>query len=192
MSIIEDGTGKGYQAKVTKENKLETKSVTYSEISEVSQRAGKAFQIHYKRTLVAANTFEVVGHLEYTGTATLIIDSCSVSKEDANLTSANGQALYEFAFGPTYTSGGNTQEAFSLNSSSTETLSITSYSGLTTVVIDESNKEKLLDIVTEDTVRFDFKDAFILKKGDTFSIKGKGKNIGDILHLALFVYEIED
>lgn len=187
--IIEDGTGKGNKAKVNSENRLLVNSVNSTEFSKIS-REGSAYQLHFKRVLTSATTFEVMAHLTYTGDDILIIDSVSCGKEDVALTSNNGQALFEFSFKTEYTSGGSLQTAFPVNAASNNSLSIDAYNASSTMTIDESGRQKILDLICSDTsVYYDFKDAMILKKGDTMSIKVKSKNIGDTGHIALFVYE---
>ena len=187
--IIEDGTGKGNKAKVDSENRLQVKSVSSTEFSKIS-REGGAYQIHFKRVLVSAATFEVMAHVTYTGDNILVVDSVSCGKEDASLVSNNGQALFEFSFKTAYSSGGSLQEAFPVNASSNNSLLVEAYNASTTMTIDETNREKLLDLICSDSsVTYDFKDALILKKGDTMSIKVKSKNIGDTGHVALFIYE---
>ena len=188
--IIEDGTGKGNKAKVDSENRLQVRSVSTTEVSQIS-REGSAFQLHFKRVMTSAATFEVMAHITYTGDSFLVLDSMSCGREDVSLTSENGQALFEFSFKTEYTSGGALQTAFPINASSNNSLSIDAYNASSNITIDETQKEKLLDLICSDTsVFFDFKDAMILKKGDTMSIKVKSKNIGDIGHIALFIYEM--
>ena len=191
--ILEDGTGKGYKAKVNDKNQLEVKATSVSEFAEVSIKEGKAWQFHFKRPIAAANTFEIVGTLEYTGDKSLILDNVVAAREDVNLTGGNGQAHFDFAFNSSYTSGGTSQTPFTLNAASNETLDVTAYTAnAVDIVVDDSNSEKLFDLVTETSVSYDFKDALVLKKGNVLRIKAQSKNIGDIMHLALFVYEIEE
>jgi len=188
---ILDGKGTGSRAKVNTNNQLEVKSTTISEYANTSILTGKAWQLHFKRTFVAANTYEVVGIIEYTGENSLVLDNVVGAKEDATLTSVNGQMHFDFAFGSTYVSGGTLQPAFPINASSNQTLVANTYSGVSSAItIDETNREKLFDLVTDTSVSYDFKNALILKKGNVLTIKAKTKNIGDICHCAVFLYEI--
>jgi hypothetical protein len=189
---IIDGTGTGKRAEVNQKNQLQVRSTGIGEFAEVSINEGKAWQLHFKRTILAANTFEVVGMLEYTGDNLLVLDNVVAAREDVALTGGNGQAHFDFAFGTEYVSGGSLQQAFTLNASSSKTLAATAYTGVSsTIVVDEANREKLFDLVTETSVSYDFKDALVLKKGDVLTIKAQSKNISDVMHLAVFVYEIE-
>lgn len=188
---IIDGTGTGKRAEVNDKNQLQVRATGIGEFAEVSINEGKAWQLHFKRTMLAANTFEVVGMLEYTGDGLLVLDNVVAAREDVSLTGGNGQAHFDFAFGTTYVSGGTLQQAFTLNASSSKALAAISYTGVSsTITVDESNREKLFDLVTETSVSYDFKDALVLKKGDVLTIKAQSKNISDVMHLAVFVYEI--
>jgi hypothetical protein len=192
--IIEDGTGKGYKAKVDANNKLHTLSVAESEMGFISREKGKAYQAHFKHQLSLATTYEPIGLIEYTGEHSLVIEAVTCSKEDAALVQSNGQAFFEVSLGTTRSSGGTVVTPFALNSSSNNELSATVYSGIpTSIVIDETNKKKLLDIACQDqSAIYDFKGAVILRKGDTLTITGKSKNANDYLHTSIFIYEVEE
>lgn len=188
---IIDGKGTGKRAEVNDNNQLKVEATVTSAYADTSIRTGKAWQLHFKRTFAAANTYEIVGMLEYTGEGSLILDNVVAAKEDATLTSGNGQMHFDFAFKSVYTSGGSIQTPFTVNAASNQTLDATAYTGVSVAIVaDESNREKLFDLVTDTSVGYDFKNALILKKGNVLTIKAKTKNIGDIAHLAVFLYEI--
>lgn len=186
--IIEDGTGSSKVAKVTNENKLATDSVIETRASQISDDYGKCFQWHFERTLASASTFEVVGHLKYTGDASLHIDTIMFSKEDVDL-AGTGQAIFELMAFTDYTSGGATTTPINLNLSSANTISATAYTGSSTIVTDTTNEKEIMDFSVVNSHIHNFKGALILRKGDTIEFIAKSGSIGDIVHIQLFAYE---
>jgi hypothetical protein len=190
-SIIEDGTGKGYKAKVSPQNHLAVDAINVEEVTHISSREGGAYTLHFKRTLAAADTLEDVGHFTYTGDYKLQINTCTLSREDVALTSGD-QAFFELMTGASYTSGGDALVANNLNLGSSNNLDVTAYTGTTTIVTDKTNEKDLYDIVVRDTEDIEFKGSLILNKGDSLTIVTRSKNIGDIAYVVLSCFEVKE
>lgn len=190
-SIIADGTGKGYKAKVSVKNRLSVDSVNVEEVTHISSTEGGSYQFHFERTFLAANTFETVGHIVYTGEYKLQISSMTTSREDVAL-SPDGQAVVEIMSNVDYTSGGALTAPININLASSNILEATVYSGTTTLVIDTTDEVEILDVAFQNVHTHEFKGALILAKGDKIGIIGKSKNIGDLLHTIIFAYEVKE
>ena len=189
---IQDGSGTGARAKVNSTNQLQVRSTGIGEFAEVSIDKGLAWQLHFKTTIAVSNTFQVIGTLQYTGDNLLVLDNVVAARQDVTLAGGGGQAHFDFAFGTQYVSGGTTQTAFTLNASSSKELAATNYTAVSApIVVDESNRKKLFDLVTETSISYDFKNALVLKKNDVLTIKVQSKNVSDVMHMAVFVYEKE-
>jgi hypothetical protein len=189
---IQDGSGSGNRAKVNSTNQLQVRSTGIGEFAEVSIDKGLAWQLHFKTTIAVSNTFQVIGTLQYTGDNLLVLDNVVAARQDVTLAGGGGQAHFDFAFGTQYVSGGTTQTAFTLNASSSKELAATNYTAVSApIVVDESNRKKLFDLVTETSISYDFKNALVLKKNDVLTIKVQSKNVSDVMHMAVFVYEKE-
>ena len=188
---IIDGTGTGKKLKINSRNQAAVASVSVEEVTHVSSVDGLAFQFHSERTFLAALTWENVCHLEYTGEYRLQIDSIMFSREDVTLAST-GQAVVELMSNVVYTSGGAATLPINLNLGSSNVSDTTFYSGSTTMVLDATAEEEILDIAINTNHNHQFKGSLILKKGDTLTVIGKSKNIGDTIHAILFGYIVKE
>jgi hypothetical protein len=190
-TIIKDGTGSGNTARVSDNNHLAVDSVNVSEIAHISSVDAKAYQFQFERTLLAAATDEVIGLLTYLGEHKLQIETLYLSREDVSLASGS-QAVVEVYSEPTYTSGGASITPTNLNIGSSNLPTATAYSGTTTLVIDTTSAVEVLDVVFAETVTIHFAGSIVLDKGTTIAIKGKSKNIGDIIHANVLAYEVTE
>jgi len=188
---IKDGTGTGNKLAINSKNQAAVASVSVDEITHISSVDGYTFQFHLERALTASNTFEVVGHMKYTGEYQLQIESILFSREDVAL-SSSGQAVVELMSNVSYTSGGDLTEPINLNLGSSNVSDTTFYSGTTTIIQDTSLKEEILDTAFNNVYNHSFKGSLILKKGDTISVIGKSLNIGDVIHAIVFGYIVKD
>jgi hypothetical protein len=189
--IIKDGTGTGKVAKVSNNNHLATDAVTVDEITHISAVEGGAHSVHLKRTLLAADTLENVGHITYTGEYQLQVQTVGMSREDVTLTSG-GQAYFDLLTGATYTSGGAAIDAVNLNLGSSKELGATIYTGTTTLVVDTTLSQDLYDIVVRDHEDIEFNGSLIMNKGDTLTIQTRSKNIGDTVYVVLTCFEVTE
>ena len=188
---IDDGTGSGYQAKVSQQNRLSVNAVNVEEITHISSIDGSSYSIHIERTLVAANTLEDLCHFTYTGDNKLQIDSIILSREDVALASS-GQAVVEVLTGVTYTSGGDAVIPTNLNIGSSKFLSSDVYSGTTTIVSDKASEVEVIDIAFSEPHKIEYKGSLILNKNDSIALVCKSLNIGDTVHCELTVYEVTE
>ena len=189
--VIKDGTGAGYNAKVSVDNHLAVNAVSVEEVTHISSLDERAYHFHLERTLVAANTEENVGIITYTGDNKLQIWGISVSKEDVALDSG-AQAVFEVVSGAAYTSGGDAVTPINLNLGSPNQPDNVAYSGTTTLVLDTSSEAEIFDVATEHPFTIEFRGSLILTKGDSVAIKGKSKNIGDKLHVLVTAFEVTE
>lgn len=189
MSTVDDGLGVNGSARVTADQELTVVSRSNSRIFYISKDKKTAFQVHSERVMLAADTFENVLHFEYTGAKQCFIETILFTREDVSLDSS-GTALFEMLVNTTYTSGGDVVDPINLNRSNpADRGDITAYSGTTTIVIDNSSMEELVDVGIDSFYVHKFEGALILGKGNTFSVQAKSKNIGDICHCMVFYYE---
>lgn len=188
---LEDGTGTGKRAKINNSNQLSVAAEVVPEITHISSIQEAAYQFDSSRTLIAGNTFESVLFVEYNGEFQFQIDGILFSREDVAL-SGSGQAVFQVITKAIYTSGGDVLPPKNVNLSSSNLVVSTAYSGTTTLVLDTTNKEEIIDIALNDNYNHDFKGALILKKGDSIAILGKSLNIGDCIHAVVFGYEVTE
>jgi len=191
MTLIKDGTGGGYAARVSSNNHLAVDSVSVAEITHISSVENKAYQFHFSRTLQAGATVETVAILTYTGNNKLQIESISLSREDAALIGGD-QASVEIFTEAVYTSGGTAVTPVNLNVGSSTSPTATAYSGATTLVIDVTSAGSLIDVAFEHPTVLDFKGSLILNKGASIAIRGKSKDIGDIIHANITAFEVTE
>jgi hypothetical protein len=80
MNQIEDGTGQGYRAKVNKNNRLESFSITESRLADISLREGKSFIITSDFvSLTTTGSFNGMLYIKNTDTSTnLFIDKIRI------------------------------------------------------------------------------------------------------------------
>jgi hypothetical protein len=191
MSYIEDGTGKGFKAKVSSQNHLQVDSVSVEEITHISSTEGGAYTLHMGRAVAAAATTEEIGHFTYNGDYKLQVDSLIISREDVALNTA-GQAVVSVVTNTTHSSGGAIATPTNMNLASTSQLDAVVHSGSVTLVTDNTNSVIIADVAFRDTYDFHLDGSLILNKGDTMAFRGKSKNIGDTIHIVLTVYEVKE
>ena len=190
-NIIEDGTGRSYKARVTGNNQLVVAAVTVEEVTTISSLDGGAFNFHFPRTLAAANTDENIAYLKYTGDFKLQVNVVRLGREDVALSSGS-QSVVTIYKNIDYTSGGTAVNSFNMNLGSSSTVDHEAYSGVTDLVLDNSNQVKLEDAILENHLCLEYKGSLILNKNDTIAIVGRSKNIGDRLHISIFTYEVKE
>ena len=91
-----------------------------------------------------------------------------------------------------YTSGGAAIVPVNMNLGSSKSLDADVYSGSTTLVLDNTNEKELIQIVIGDSETVNPNGAIILNKNENIAIRGLSKNIGDILKVSLFVFEVKE
>ena len=86
MSIIKDGTGFSYAAKVNSSGRLFVSSRVNDRIYYESRDAGKAFIVQFELTQAVDGVVAGAGYLQYTGTDRLNIKQVTFTTEDAAMT----------------------------------------------------------------------------------------------------------
>ena len=97
--MIKDGSGKGYLAKVDRNNRLWTYSTSRDEIAFQSEYNEKAFLVYGKRDFTVANVEQGILQLTYNGSGSLHVSKIIIST-NSDLCKA------ELYVGTTYASGG--------------------------------------------------------------------------------------
>lgn len=122
MTVIKDGSGEAFLAKVGSNNDLHTKSIDFTEISDASS-VGGAFQAEGETTIVAA-TEKTVLILINNGDTSLEIGNIfiSVRNETGKITVVKG-----YLGKATVTAGGTLKSAVNLNTGSVKVANATLY-----------------------------------------------------------------
>lgn len=181
-TMIKDGSGKGYLAKVDSENLLRASVNIVSRLSHVSHETNRAYSIYGKRNFNAGNTNEGILYFEYTGDYDFHIDSLTVSGNGTN----NKVELFTDS---TYTSGGTSVSPVNLNRNSLRTIDANSYTGETDLVVTEGNNEILDARFGIDTVTINLEGGLLLGKNKNIYILGEVASAGDKIRVTLLGYE---
>jgi len=88
MSIIQDGTGRSYAAKVSSDQRLLTESKTIT-IGSVAAEAGDGFNLNTGDITLTADSDTAVAYFKYTGTRTFVLASIAVGLGTAQGTVSN-------------------------------------------------------------------------------------------------------
>lgn len=121
MTVIKDGSGQGFLAKVNDENRLNTHTVSIQEAAHVSIRNEKTFSIFGETTIVAGTEKTIL---------ILINNSSNLIAIDSVLASIQGETgkpvIFRIYIGKkTYTSGGTSKTPLNLNVTSAVTIDVT-------------------------------------------------------------------
>ena len=184
---IKDGTGKGYLVEVDNENMLLAKCVSIPHLAHHSRINKKAFTAHMHVSMAAADTYEGIGYIEYTGEKTVFINKILVCTEEVA-----GMSAVSFYVNPEGLTGGDTLEPTNLNFSSRNTIDATI----------KHNNDGTAISTTSDGVHFacmrgynsvtetvNFEDSLILGINDILYIKGKTTTINTLMRCTVFFAE---
>lgn len=188
--MIEDGTGKGYVAKVDSDNRLESSSVSRTKISDISDHKGMAFSAYCRRNIAAADTAEYISYFINNGKNNVVVSKAVIS---AKITV---YGTFEIYVDPTYVSGGDTVIPLNLNRTSSLASNVAVKHGRTTpLVLTITDANELICVKFQigggNTYMLEFWDALILGNGDSLGGYVKGGTIGDEFRLTWLFYEIE-
>ena len=186
MEIVDSATGT--TAQVDSNRRLQTRSVTESEISSVSSLASSSFVIYGRRDFAAANTDEHILYVKYTGSKILKIASITFSSN-----SDLGKA--ELFFDTVYTSGGTalSTDVFvhNQNRRSAKPLDIIAYHGGTTLVMTNNANKEALDVrMSKKTYTHTF-GGIQLGKNDTIGVTGSVGVIGEKIRVMVECFEVD-
>lgn len=157
----------GVSAEVDDTRRLKTNSAVENEIARVSREDSSSFVIYMKRDCAVTATNEYVGFLQYTGSKSLKISSITFSSNSAD-------AKFEVFYDAVYSSGGTALSTdvniLNQNRGSANPLSVTAYSGASTLTLTTDSNKEVLDVrLNKSTHRQPF-DGLILTKNKTIGI----------------------
>ena len=183
MSMIEDGTGTGYSAKVSSDNRLEVHTHS-TNIKSISRETGRAYSTYVKRDITVANTEEPLGVIEYTGAGELVISEITFSMSINSTDFA--YARIEVHVDPTGVSGGTAHTAIPMNRGNLVVSDTTVISGDTAITIDALSSATEIyhtQLCSHGSTAFTWslQDSLILIKGDKIVISTKGASAGATL-----------
>ena len=187
MSIIEDGTGQGYKAAVTSNNRLDVSSRSADRIYYVSKYIEKAFTVNFEHTQATGGSSEGMGYITYTGNDSLYISKIILSSEDTGLTKFGVWA------DPTV-SGGVSDTAINLNLTSaiSSETTIRDNSDGTTVTISGGNSISTVRLNNAGSFDISFDNALILGKNDVIAIKASASTTSSKTRATIIFYEEGD
>jgi len=165
MEQLRDGTGKGYLAGVTKDNRLRV-FAAIEPIMHVLAEDGRAWTLPFKQTAANDSNDNIVFHFKNTSDTSFDIHKIQVSSASAG--------LWTIETGRAYSSGGAEITLRQLNSGSSKTQDISSNFGTALVLTGTAS-----DVIYSMSSANDPKDiladteALQLEAGDTFAIKFK-------------------
>jgi len=184
---ILDGTGQGYRAGVTSTNRLKVDSGIKNEIREISETTFKAFIAYTSHDFTAGSgTNENIGYFTYTGNGSMHVDQIVFSTDSAS-------AKVELFMDPTSVSGGDSYTPLNLNRSSSQTSETTVLSGTSDITATTTAANEFLDIrLNVGTFAFDMRGAFVMRKGDSFLIRGSVVTAADKIRATVYFFEEAD
>lgn len=184
--IIEDGTGKGYTAKVNDSNELHVKPFPI-DIHSRSQLTGRAFSLYYKRDIATANTEEPVGVFEYNGSGRAVVSQMNFSISISDMTDTQGGRIEVHKITGQSLSGGTSRTPINMNMSSNVSSDSLGTSGEGTLIsgftIDATSEMFHCYMRTDGQGNMEWnpQDALLLEKGDKILITAKGYTSGTAL-----------
>ena len=186
--INKDGSGTGYQARVTEDNRLDVSSRINDRIYYKSKFEQSAFSNHFHFTQNVAGASEYMGYLSYTGNKILILNQLFVCAEDAGMT------IISLSLDATYTSGGAELTSIILDRRSANSLNITSYhqndvTGTPLVISDTGTHWFCVRTDGPSTIVLDFHDSLIMGKENNILIGCANENAASKTRVTLFYYE---
>lgn len=185
--IIKDGTGKGFYAGVSNQNKLLVRS-TSSNLIHQATLLGDAFIAPLLFKQVSGDTEELAAIIEYTGVRTCIANNLIISSQDANITQTT-------VYAGTIASGGYPSAFGNLNTTSSKTFpgsvliqlnGNAPFSGVTFGL-----HMYQLNIVGGGMERLETTDSLIIKPNLVLGLGIKCTNTNSLVRAYLSIYEID-
>ena len=183
MFKIEDGRGSGFLAGVGDDHRLLVNAVQESKMENLAEESASAYLTYLKRNLSAADTYEILGWLEYTGSGGFHVEKIIMT--------TTADASFEVFLNPTNVSGGDARVPVNTNRRSGKTLECNALTGSTTIsaTVDGNLEIVCSRIQAYDTFVWELQGALILPKGSSVLIQGKSATNGAQLRATLFGYE---
>lgn len=188
--IIADGIGRGYKAKVTKDNLLSTYTVSASLQHVISESKENAYQVIGTATLASGT---VVGlFINNTTTKDLVITYCrhQIIGASGGTSFPNSSNYFSIALNRTYSSGGSVATPVNVNVGSGKSSGVTCYHGNPTLSGTSTDIDRWYTKADGDMNIFNKEGALILKPNNTLELSYTGDQTGGLLYTRLsFVFD---
>lgn len=186
---LRDGTGKGYLARVAKDNRLQVYSNSASNQHVASEENHGAFQVIGTATLASGTV--VALHIKNTNTEDTLV--CSYIRHQI-IDHAGGTALpnasnyFRVALGRTYSSGGSTATPVNVYSGSGETPGATIYQGAPTLAGTAREIDRWYTKAEADMNTFNKEGALIIPPNQTLELAYVGDQTSGTIYTRLSFY----
>jgi hypothetical protein len=189
-SIIEDGTGRGYSAKVNSFNRLETRSVTASVQHVASLERSHAYQVKTEMDVTATEQNCLL--IQNSSTIrTLIVTFIRV--ETIGVASANENAYFKIKLGGKYSSGGTSLTPVNVNSGAAQVADGVFYDGNSSAIVTSGTYSDIDKTwkASNDLVTYNKEGAVCLTKDESLLITHKGSTAaGKLIARVSFFYDL--
>lgn len=182
MNTILDGTGKGYKAKVGKDNRLWIESKSSSIQHQVSIVDGQAYQIIGITTL-GSGTVTVL-HIKNVSNLNLVITYLRHQLVGASGGTAfpNSSNYFSVRLGRTYVSGGSAATAVNVNAGSGNEADITAYQDNPTLTGTANEIDRWYTKADGDMNTFNKEGSVVIPPSSTFEISYVGDQTGGTIY----------
>lgn len=173
--IINDGSGKGYSAKVSDKNRLLVSAKSASAQHEVSHESGQAYQVLGTASL-SSGTVPVL-HIKNTSSSRDLIVSYiqwQVLDNTGGTTLPNASNYMQLAFDRTYSSGGSAVTATNVNRASGNEAEVTAYDSDPTLSGTAVEVDRWYPAAEGDMHTWNKEGSVILGQGDTLEVSFVG------------------
>lgn len=159
MTVIKDGTGTGFLARVNEENRLSVVAVSVTEIANESIEDGTAFEVFGTTTITAATEKTVL---------VVINNSDTLLRVHSIITSVQNEAtkittIKKYIGTKTFTSGGTTVTPVNLNTMSLNLLDVTAVANNPTLGGTDSQIEEIYSLLDDTIIREDIDETVLAK-----------------------------
>jgi len=189
---IRDGSGKGYEAKVTKNNRLNISARVANRIFYNSRDDEKTFTVNAAHEQLVGGIAEGMCYIKYTGNNKLYLKQILFnSEETAGVTSPVRFGLW---LDPTTIGGGTTRAAVNLNTTSnliSDTAMVHQNNATTGVTITGGDPIGTIRIGGIGNYTYDLFGSVILGKDNVFALKVRTENSGVSTRATIMWYEEE-
>jgi hypothetical protein len=189
MTVLKDGTGEGFLAKVNQVNRLAVDAVTIPEIAFHSLTDGTAFQIEGETTITAA-TEKTVLVLINDGNDTIAIERVFVSIQGE---SGIVTTIKLYVGNKTLTSGGTAKSLVNLNVTSSTTMSVTIRENNPTLGGSDSKIQEFY-MESTDSIDTEYLGSIILGRGNSIRVTctgGAGAAGTKNCDVSILLFEVE-
>ena len=171
MTIVEDGTGNGYNAQVTKDNELKTTGELRTIQHNTSRLAENAYQIVGTSTLSSGTITGL--HIKNTSSTKILVVTYirhQIVGSSGGTSFPNTSNYLSIGLGRTYSSGGATATAVNVNGGSVVTAEITAYQTVPTLAGTASEIDRWYTKADGDMNTFNKEGSLILQPNQTIEL----------------------